>query len=160
MGAMMVAPRQSVTGSSLFNSLFDQGAGGNETIGMEQPSIGLARAVDSAAADSTNYPDRLSAIVLRCNRRIDPAPTQSLDTFAETLMNYDKEFDASGLACPMPIVKTKKSLADMASGQVLRVVATDPGSVRDMQAFAEQTGNTLLSSTTENSKYIFHLRKA
>ena len=63
-------------------------------------------------------------------------------------MNYDKEFDASGLACPMPIVKTKKSLADMASGQVLRVIATDPGSVCDMEAFAEQTGNTLLSSGT------------
>ncbi len=74
-------------------------------------------------------------------------------------MDYDKEFDASGLACPMPIVKTKKSLADMASGQVLRVIATDPGSVCDMQAFAEQTGNTLLSSTTENSKYVFLLKK-
>jgi len=75
-------------------------------------------------------------------------------------MNYDKEFDASGLACPMPIVKTKKSLAGMTTGQVLRVVATDPGSVCDMQAFAEQTGNTLLSSTTENNKYVFLLKKA
>jgi tRNA 2-thiouridine synthesizing protein A len=75
-------------------------------------------------------------------------------------VNYDKEFDASGLACPMPIVKTKKALADMASGQVLRVVATDPGSVCDMQAFAEQTGNALLSSTTESSKFIFFLKKA
>jgi tRNA 2-thiouridine synthesizing protein A len=75
-------------------------------------------------------------------------------------MNFDKEFDASGLACPMPIVKTKKSLAGMTSGQVLRVIATDPGSVCDMEAFAEQTGNTLLSSTTENSKYVFFLKKA
>lgn len=75
-------------------------------------------------------------------------------------MKYDKEFDASGLACPLPIVKTKKSLADMASGQVLRVIATDPGSVSDMQAFAEQTGHTLLSSGTENSKYVFLLKKA
>jgi tRNA 2-thiouridine synthesizing protein A len=75
-------------------------------------------------------------------------------------VNYDKEFDASGLACPMPIVKTKKALADMASGQVLRVVATDPGSVCDMQAFAEQTGNALLASSTENSKFIFFLKKA
>jgi len=75
-------------------------------------------------------------------------------------VNYDKEFDASGLACPMPIVKTKKALADMSPGQVLRVVATDPGSVCDMDAFAEQTGNTLLSSSTENSKFIFLLRKA
>jgi tRNA 2-thiouridine synthesizing protein A len=74
-------------------------------------------------------------------------------------MHYDKEFDATGLACPMPIVKTKKSLADMAAGQVLRVVATDPGSVCDMQAFAEQTGNALLSSTTEGGKYVFLLKK-
>ena len=75
-------------------------------------------------------------------------------------MNYDKEFDASGLAFPLPIVKTKKSLNDMASGQVLRVIATDPGSVCDMEAFAEQTGNTLLASSTENSKYVFFLKKA
>jgi len=75
-------------------------------------------------------------------------------------MNYDKEFDASGLACPLPIVKTKKSLNDMASGQVLRVIATDPGSVCDMEAFAEQTGNTLLASSTENSKYVFFLKKS
>jgi len=75
-------------------------------------------------------------------------------------MHYDKEFDASGLACPMPIVRTKKSLADMASGQVLRVISTDPGSVCDMQAFAEQTGHQLMLSTTENSKFIFLLKKA
>jgi tRNA 2-thiouridine synthesizing protein A len=75
-------------------------------------------------------------------------------------MSYDKEFDASGLACPMPIVKTKKSLADMASGQVLRVIATDPGSVSDMQAFTEQTFHNILSSTTENKKYIFLIKKA
>jgi len=75
-------------------------------------------------------------------------------------MNYDKEFDASGLACPMPIVKTKKALADMTPGQVLRVVATDPGSVCDMAAFTEQTGHTLLTSTTENSKYVFMIKKA
>ena len=75
-------------------------------------------------------------------------------------MNFDKDFDASGLACPLPIVKTKKSLNGMASGQVLRVIATDPGSVCDMEAFAEQTGNTLLSSGTENNKYVFFLKKA
>jgi tRNA 2-thiouridine synthesizing protein A len=75
-------------------------------------------------------------------------------------VNYDKEFDASGLACPMPIVKTKKSLTDMASGQVLRVVATDPGSVCDMEAFAEQTGHKLLASTTEAGKYVFLIKKA
>ncbi|MBE0547434.1 MAG: sulfurtransferase TusA family protein [Rubrivivax sp.] len=75
-------------------------------------------------------------------------------------MQFDKEFDASGLACPLPIVKTKKALADMASGSVLKVVATDPGSVCDMAAFAEQTGNALLESGTENSKYVFFLKKA
>ena len=75
-------------------------------------------------------------------------------------MNFDKEFDASGLACPLPIVKAKKSLADMASGQVLRVIATDPGSVCDMEAFAEQTGHKLLSSGSENSKYVFLIQKA
>ncbi|MFC5496120.1 sulfurtransferase TusA family protein [Caenimonas terrae] len=75
-------------------------------------------------------------------------------------MHFDKEFDASGLSCPMPIVRTKKSLRDMATGQVLRVVATDPGSVCDMAAFAEETGNTLLASTTEASRFVFFLRKA
>jgi tRNA 2-thiouridine synthesizing protein A len=59
-------------------------------------------------------------------------------------MNVDKELDARGLNCPLPILKTKKSLADMASGQILRVISTDCGSVKDMQAFATQTGNKLL----------------
>jgi tRNA 2-thiouridine synthesizing protein A len=75
-------------------------------------------------------------------------------------MNHDKEFDASGLACPLPIVKTKKALNDMTSGQVLRVVATDPGSVADMAAFAEQTGNQLLEQSTQDKKFVFFLKKA
>lgn len=75
-------------------------------------------------------------------------------------MNFDKEYDASGLACPLPIVKTKKALADMASGKVLKVLATDPGSVCDMAAFAEQTGNALLEQGEEGGKYVFFLRKA
>jgi tRNA 2-thiouridine synthesizing protein A len=74
-------------------------------------------------------------------------------------MNFDKELDASGLACPLPIVKTKKSLAGLTTGQVLKVVATDPGSVADMQAFAEQTGNELLSSANDGNRYVFFLRK-
>ena len=74
-------------------------------------------------------------------------------------MDFDKEFDASGLSCPLPNVKTKKSLADMSAGQVLKVVATDPGSVADMQAFTEQTGHTLLETGTENSKHVFYIRK-
>ena len=68
-------------------------------------------------------------------------------------MQFDKEFDASGLACPLPIVKTKKALADMASGTVLC-------SSSDMAAFAEQTGHALLEQSTENSKYVFFLKKA
>jgi tRNA 2-thiouridine synthesizing protein A len=75
-------------------------------------------------------------------------------------MNHDKEFDASGLACPLPIVKTKKALNDMTPGQVLRVVATDPGSVADMAAFAEQTGNELLEQSTQDKKFVFFLKKA
>ena len=74
-------------------------------------------------------------------------------------MNFDKEFDASGLACPLPIVKTKKSLADMAPGQVLRVVATDPGSMRDFQAFARQTGNELVEQTASNDEFVHYLRR-
>jgi tRNA 2-thiouridine synthesizing protein A len=78
----------------------------------------------------------------------------------ETMMNFDKEFDASGLACPLPIVKTKKALKEMATGQVLKVVATDPGSVADMAAFAEQTGNALLEQGSENNKFVFFLKRA
>ena len=74
-------------------------------------------------------------------------------------MDHQRGFDASGLSCPLPIVKTKKSLADMASGQVLRVVSTDPGSVCDMAAFAEQTGNPLLESGEEGGKYVFFIKK-
>ncbi|ANQ86087.1 sulfurtransferase TusA family protein [Azoarcus olearius] len=59
-------------------------------------------------------------------------------------MEYDKEVDARGLNCPLPILRTKKALAEMQPGQVIRVLATDPGSVRDFQAFAKQTGNDLL----------------
>ena len=88
-----------------------------------------------------------------------PGPFSKLSTETPR-MNFDKEFDASGLACPLPIVKTKKALNDMTPGQVLRVVATDPGSVCDMEAFAEQTGNTLLESGTENKKFVFFLKKA
>ncbi len=74
-------------------------------------------------------------------------------------MNVDKELDARGLNCPLPILKTKKSLADMASGQVLKVVSTDCGSVKDMQSFANQTGNELLSSTEQNGEYVFLVKK-
>ena len=74
-------------------------------------------------------------------------------------MNYDKEIDTRGLNCPLPILRTKKSLNDMISGQVLRVMATDPGSVRDFQAFSRQTGHELLASTAEAGEFIFLLKK-
>ena len=74
-------------------------------------------------------------------------------------MNFDKELDARGLNCPLPILKAKKSLNDMSSGQVLKIVATDPGSIKDMQAFSNQTGNALLSSSEENKIYVFFLKK-
>ncbi len=74
-------------------------------------------------------------------------------------MNFDKELDARGLACPLPIVKTRKSLNDLASGQVLKVVATDSGSMADMKAFAEQTGHELLSAAEAGGTYTFFLKK-
>jgi tRNA 2-thiouridine synthesizing protein A len=77
----------------------------------------------------------------------------------DTRMDFDKELDARGLSCPLPILKTKKALNDLVSGQVLKVVATDPGSIKDMEAFANQTGNPLLSSTEENKNYVFYLKK-
>ncbi|MHB9116735.1 MAG: sulfurtransferase TusA family protein [Burkholderiales bacterium] len=74
-------------------------------------------------------------------------------------MNFDKELDARGLNCPLPILRTKKSLGELAAGQVLKVVATDPGSVKDMQAFAKQTGNELISSTESGGEFAFLMRK-
>jgi tRNA 2-thiouridine synthesizing protein A len=75
-------------------------------------------------------------------------------------MNFDKELDARGLNCPLPILRAKKALNDMQSGQVLRIVATDPGSVKDFQAFAKQTGNDLLSqSEADNKEFVFFLKR-
>jgi TusA-related sulfurtransferase len=74
-------------------------------------------------------------------------------------MNFDKEIDTCGLNCPLPILKAKKALTDMMSGQVLQVRATDPGAVRDFEAFARQTGNELLSSVTEGEQFIFRMRR-
>ena len=74
-------------------------------------------------------------------------------------MDYDKELDARGLNCPLPILRAKKALTDMLSGQVLKIVATDPGSVKDFAAFAKQTGNPLLSSETADKDFIFFMKK-
>jgi tRNA 2-thiouridine synthesizing protein A len=74
-------------------------------------------------------------------------------------MQYDKDLDARGLNCPLPILRAKKALGDMASGQVLRILSTDPGSEKDFQAFAKQTGNDLLSHSEADKVYTFLLRK-
>jgi tRNA 2-thiouridine synthesizing protein A len=74
-------------------------------------------------------------------------------------MNFDKELDTRGLNCPLPILRTKKALSDLQSGQVLRVLATDPGSVKDFQAFSKQTGNELLSSDSVKNEFIFMMKK-
>lgn len=78
---------------------------------------------------------------------------------AGTTTHFDKELDARGLNCPLPILRTKKALTDMASGQVLKVLATDPGSVKDFQAFSKQTGNPLLSSESVNKEFVFFMKK-
>jgi tRNA 2-thiouridine synthesizing protein A len=74
-------------------------------------------------------------------------------------MNADKVLDARGLNCPLPILKAKKALADMISGQILRVVSTDSGSVRDFQAFAKQTGNELMEQTTVGTEHFSLLKR-
>jgi tRNA 2-thiouridine synthesizing protein A len=74
-------------------------------------------------------------------------------------MQFDKEIDARGLNCPLPILKAKKALSELASGQVLRVVSTDAGSVRDFQAFAKQTGNELLEQATAGADFIHVMRR-
>ncbi len=74
-------------------------------------------------------------------------------------MEFDKDLDARGLNCPLPILRTKKALSEMSSGQVLRVVATDPGAVRDFEAFVKQTGHTLLESSDANKEFTFLLRR-
>lgn len=74
-------------------------------------------------------------------------------------MNFDRELDARGLNCPLPILRAKKTLTEMQSGQVLRIIATDPGSVKDFQAFAKQTGNELLSSAENNKEFEFFIKR-
>ena len=74
-------------------------------------------------------------------------------------MQYDKDLDARGLNCPLPILRAKKALGDMTSGQVLRILSTDPGSEKDFQAFAKQTGNELLSHSEADKIFTFLLRK-
>jgi len=74
-------------------------------------------------------------------------------------MDFDKELDARGLNCPLPILRAKKSLNDMTTGQVLKIIATDPGSVKDFQAFCKQTGNELLSSAEAGGEFQFFMKR-
>jgi len=74
-------------------------------------------------------------------------------------MDFDKELDARGLNCPLPILRTKKALGDLQPGQVLKVLATDPGAVKDFQMFSRQTGHELLSHAEANREFTFFMRK-
>lgn len=76
------------------------------------------------------------------------------------MADFDRELDASGLNCPLPILRTKKTLSEMDSGQILHIVATDPGSVKDFEAFSKQTGNELISSAEESGKFTFMMKKS
>lgn len=75
------------------------------------------------------------------------------------MIQADKEVDACGLNCPLPILRAKKALADMQSGQILKVLATDPGSRQDFAAFAKQTGNQIIETVTQDKVFIFFMRR-
>jgi len=72
---------------------------------------------------------------------------------------FDEELDTSGLTCPMPILKAKKAISSLLAGQILRVIATDPGSLKDFQAFAKQTGHELLEAREDNQIFYYLLKK-
>jgi len=76
------------------------------------------------------------------------------------MADFDQELDARGLNCPLPILRAKKAINALESGQVLRIVATDPGSVKDFEAFAKQTGNELLESSEAGGEFTFLMKKA
>ncbi len=76
------------------------------------------------------------------------------------MADFDQELDARGLNCPLPILRAKKTLNGMSAGEVLKIVSTDPGSVKDFDAFASQTGNELLSSSEESGEFHFLMKKS
>ena len=86
-------------------------------------------------------------------------PGQTSPGLKDFFMNIDKELDTRGLNCPLPILKAKKALAEMTSGQLLKVVSTDAGSTRDFQAFAKQTGNELIEQQTAGGDFIHVLKR-
>ena len=75
-------------------------------------------------------------------------------------MSFDAELDAKGLNCPLPILRAKKAISALESGQVLKIVATDPGSVKDFEAFCKQTGNELMSSAEDGGAFQFMIKKS
>lgn len=76
------------------------------------------------------------------------------------MAEFDRELDASGLNCPLPILRARKTLTDMERGQILKVISTDQGSLKDFEAFSKQTNNPLLSSAEEGGKFVFLLKKS
>ena len=76
------------------------------------------------------------------------------------MADFDQELDARGLNCPLPILRAKKALSALTGGQILKIVATDPGSVKDFEAFANQTGNELLESSEQNGEFHFLMKKS
>ncbi len=75
------------------------------------------------------------------------------------MADFDQELDASGLNCPLPILRAKKALGGMSAGQVLHIISTDPGAVKDFEAFAKQTGNELTESREDGGKFYFLMKK-
>tara|TARA_B100000315_G_scaffold112693_1_gene103331 strand:+ start:27242 stop:27478 length:237 start_codon:yes stop_codon:yes gene_type:complete len=75
-----------------------------------------------------------------------------------TEVQFDKELDCSGLSCPLPIIKTKKAISELSSGQVLKMISTDPGSSADMDSWSNRTGHEIVKSEENNGKYIFYVK--
>ncbi len=88
-----------------------------------------------------------------------PVKTQ-VESEVESEVEFDEDLDVRGLNCPLPILKAKKALSNMNGGEILRVTATDPGSVKDFKAFAVQAGHGLLEASSDGSNYVYRLRKA
>ena len=76
------------------------------------------------------------------------------------MSNFDQDLDARGLNCPLPILRAKKTLSAMTAGQILKIMATDPGSVKDFEAFSKQTGNELVDSSEVEGEFHFRLKKS
>ncbi|WP_025769937.1 sulfurtransferase TusA family protein [Thioalkalivibrio sp. HK1] len=75
------------------------------------------------------------------------------------MAEFHQELDATGLNCPLPILRAKKALGKMQSGEILKIIATDPGSVKDFEAFSRHTGHELLESAEEGDQFLFRLKK-